>query len=105
MRAISTKLETLSSTTSTVVSFGMFCLRMGWESVTEGSVIGLPRQESLDLLGQDINVNRLLDVAVAPGFQRLFAVAAHYVRSDRHDRNGSKPRGRLDAGGQGVTVR
>src|SRR5689334_526400 len=106
MRAISTKLETLSSTTSTAASFGIVGLRMGWVSDTAGfgSDICAPCQKSLDLLCQDVDVDRFLNVTVAPRFERLFTIAAHYIRGNGHDRDLCEFFHRLDLRCKGIAV-
>src|SRR5687767_3613153 len=84
MRAISTKLATLSSTTRTVASFGMVGFRMGWVSSTL-SGMGSPREETFNLSDQLVNIERLLDVAIASRFERFFLVSAHDVGRQGED--------------------
>jgi hypothetical protein len=51
-----------------------------------GLAIGRPREEALDLLRKVVDVDWLLDVTITAGLQGAFAVSAHYVGGDGHDR-------------------
>src|SRR5512140_118850 len=106
MRAISTKFETLSSTTSTAASLGIDDFGIGCESdLLQVLGIYIPyHQEPLDLLREVVDVDRLLDVAIAARLQRALAVAAHDVGGDGHDGQCGKLRHGFDLGGQGVAV-
>src|SRR5512141_3159024 len=106
MRAISTKSETLSSTTRTAASFGIEDLGVSCES--EGEVklgIRVPcNQEALDLAGENIDVDGLLDVTITPGLQRSFAITAHDVGGDRHDPQPCELQHGADPRRQGIAV-
>src|SRR5690349_15117532 len=90
------KVETLSSTTSTAASLGIVGLRMGWVSDAAGfgSDICTPCQKSLYLLREDVDVDGFLNISIASGLERLFAIAAHHIRGNGHDRDLDPDRGR-----------
>ena len=59
-------------------------------------VLALAVQELLHLLGERVDVDRLLDVAVAAGHQGALTIAFHRVGGDRDDRGVGEGRERLD---------
>src|SRR5215475_6975956 len=89
MRAINTKLATLSSTTRTVASLGMLGFLMGWVSRTLSDMCA-PCKEALDFLDELINIEWLLNVAITTGFQGLFFITAHDIGRQSQDRNHGK---------------
>src|SRR5687767_1740060 len=97
MRAINTKLATLSSTTRTVASLGMVGFLMGCVSVTLSDICS-PRQEFLNFPDQLINVKRLLNIAITACFERFFLVATHHIGSQCQNGNAFKTGHRSDPG-------
>src|SRR5687768_7766482 len=95
MRAIRTKLATLSSTTSTVASFGMVGFLIGWVSVTF-SGIGSPRKKFFDFPGQLFDIQWFLNITITPGLQSLFFITAHHICGDSQNRYALKPRQGFD---------
>src|SRR5581483_12450573 len=104
MRAIRTKLETLSSTTRTVASFGMAGFRRGCVSEIGKLAIGAPRQESLELLRECVNVNGLLNITVASGLQRSLAITAHHIGRHSDNWHAGKTRHGFDLGRQRIPI-
>src|SRR5512135_1739293 len=105
MRATSTKFATLSSTTRTAASLGIDNWCSGWVSGEgDGLAIRPAYQEAFDLLGERVNIDRLLNVAVAACLQRPFPVAAHDIGGDGHDRESGKAGVGSDRRGQSVAV-
>src|SRR5574337_238896 len=97
MRAINTKFATLSSTTNTVASFGIFGFLMGWVSRIFSGMCA-PCDESFDLPDQFIEIDRFLNIPIATCFEGLFLVAAHDVRRQRQNGDTLKARSHLDLG-------
>src|SRR5512147_1846724 len=103
MRAINTKFATLSSTTSTVASFGMLGCLMGCVSITLSDMFA-PCKESLNFLDQLINIKWFLNVPVTPGFECLLTIATHHIRGQCKDGNLCKSRHVLDLCRQRIPI-
>src|SRR5580765_1762035 len=97
MRAIKTKFATLSSTTNTVASFGIFGFLIGCVSKTLSDMCA-PCKESLDFFDQLINIEWFLNITVTTCFQCFFFVTTHYICGQSQYRNTLKARCGFDLG-------
>src|SRR4030065_1002627 len=95
-RATRTKFWMLSSTIKTCASAGLTGVRISDST----GLMATPRQEGSNLIGQQVDVDRFLDITVTARGQASLAIAFHHVGRHGDDRDMSQARHQLDTRGQ-----